>query len=332
MTLASSSGPVVSSAVRRSVCTLLPLRGCGPGHHPAAFVLALGLEIENLLLFELREGKVPEVQAQYLALPGQKVIFDAEPLHRLQMAAQHGGRDQLGDFGQLVTALLDGVQRIQPRLQIGLVLLVPLRNTRIKIPAVVVDARFTRKPARFDQLPDCGGGLLVLKLRQTHHHVSHLHASVVDVVLHVDLAAGGAQQANESIAEDGIAQMPDMRSLVRVDRRVLHQHLAGVRRRHRFFHATDDLARRLRAVDSGIDVAGSGDLEATESLRRRQFSDDLFGDLAGSLAQPLRQLKAERQSILAHLGLGRLLDHNVLNFYLILAAQKIADVLDETAL
>ncbi len=88
----------------------------------------------------------------------------------------------------------------------------------------------------------------------------------------------------------------------------------------------------MRAVDSGIDVAGSGDFEATESLQRSQFGDDLFGDLAGSLAQPLRQLKAEWQSILAHLGLGRLLDDDVLYFDLVLPAQKIADVLDETAL
>ena len=174
-------------------------------------------------------------------------------------------------------------------------------------------------------------------MHQPHHHVRHLYAGVVDVVLHVDLAAGGAQQANESIAEDGIAQMPDMRRFVRVDRGVLHQNLAGVRRRHRCFRSTDDLARRRCALDSGIDVTRSGDFEASESLWRRQFSNDLFGDLAGSLAQTLRQLKAERQSILAHLGLGRLLDHNVqkidvLKFDPVLAAQKIAEVLDETAL
>ncbi len=161
------------------------------------------------------------MQAQYLALAWQEVIFDAQPLHRLQVAAQHGGRDQLRDFGQLVAALLDGVKRIQARLQVALIQPVPLRNPRIKIPAVVVDAGLTCKPALLDQLPDLGGGLLVLKLRESHHHVGHLHAGVVDVVLHVDLAAGGAQQANESIAEDGIAQMPYMRGLVGVDRRVL---------------------------------------------------------------------------------------------------------------
>ena len=93
----------------------------------------------------------------------------------------------------------------------------------------------------------------------------------------------------------------------------------------------------MRAIDSGIDVAGSGDFEAAKTLRRLQLSDDLFGDFAGSLSQPLRQLKAERQSILAHLEFGRLLNHDVqkidvLKFDVVLAAQKIADVLDEAAL
>jgi ADP-dependent phosphofructokinase/glucokinase len=118
---------------------------------------------------------------------------------------------------------------------------------------------------------------------------------------------------------------------------MLHEDLARVPRRHRFFCSADDLARRLRAVDSGIDVAASGDFEAAKTLQRLQLSDDLFGYLAGSLSQTLRQLKAERQSILAHLEFGRLLDHNVqkinvLKFDLVLTAQKIADVLDKTAL
>ena len=53
------------------------------------------------------------MQAQDLALARQKIVFDVEPLHGLQVTAQHGGRDQFGDFGRLVAALLDGVQRIE---------------------------------------------------------------------------------------------------------------------------------------------------------------------------------------------------------------------------
>ena len=61
----------------------------------------------------------------------------------------------------------------------------------------------------------------MFKLRQAHDHVGDLHAGVVDVVLHVDLASGRAQQANEGVAQDGVAQMPDMRGFVGIDRRVL---------------------------------------------------------------------------------------------------------------
>ena len=39
--------------------------------------------------------------------------------------------------------------------------------------------------------------------------------------------------------------------------------------------------------------------------------DDLFGDLARSLAQALRQFEGERQGVFAELDFGRLLDDDV---------------------
>jgi hypothetical protein len=52
-----------------------------------------------------------------------------------------------------------------------------------------------------------------------------LNAGVVDVVLHADLVAGlvgvGAEQALEGVAEDGVAQVTNVGSLVRVDAGVL---------------------------------------------------------------------------------------------------------------
>ena len=81
------------------------------------------------------------MQVQDLALARQEVVFDVEPVHGLEMAAQHGDRDQVGDGGGFARGVFDGMQRLQAHLQILLVLRVPLRNAGIEIPAVVVEAR-----------------------------------------------------------------------------------------------------------------------------------------------------------------------------------------------
>ena len=62
-------------------------------------------------------------------------------------------------------------------------------------------------------------------MQKPHHHIRHLHAGVVDVVLHIDLLASGAQQAHKCVAKNRIAQVPDVRGLVGIDAGVLHQRM-----------------------------------------------------------------------------------------------------------
>ena len=85
-----------------------------------------------------------------------------------------------------------------------------------------------------------------------------------------------------------------------------------------------------RAVDISlqprIDVAGAGNLELVESFGKRPVGDDLFGNLAGSLAQSLGQLERQRQRKLAHLHIGRLIDDKVGQIDVVLLAQKRAHV------
>ena len=61
---------------------------------------------------------------------------------------------------------------------------------------------------------------------KARHHVGHLHAGVVDVILHFDRPAARAQHAHEGVAQDGVAQMADMRGLVGIDVGVLDDDLA----------------------------------------------------------------------------------------------------------
>ena len=74
---------------------------------------------------------------------------------------------------------------------------------------------------------------LSLEHAESDDDVGHLHAGVVDVVLHLDRDAAEAQHADERVAQRGIAQMADVRRLVRVDRRVLDDGLARVAARRR---------------------------------------------------------------------------------------------------
>ncbi len=160
------------------------------------------------------------MQVQNLAFARKKVVFDVEPVHRFEMPAQNCGRNQLGNRGDLASGVFDGVQRLQPHLLVLLVGFVPLRNPGIEIPTVVVEARL---PA--ESLDFCAG--LFFDVRKSNHHIGNLHAGVVDVVLNIDFPARIAQQPDERVPENGIAQMPDVRSFVRIDARVLDQNLAG---------------------------------------------------------------------------------------------------------
>ena len=264
------------------------------------------------------------MQAQDFALARQEVVLDVEPVHGLQMPAQNCDRDQVCDRGGFVFALLNLVQRLEAMLQILLVLGVPLRNARVEIPAVVIEARL-------------GGELFyvsprfLFKINKSHHHVGDLHARVVDVVLDIHFPARKAQQADERIAQDGVAEMPDVRGLVGINAGVLNENLALGNIGLGLF-ISKERGGHLGALDAGVDVSSAGNLKLLETVYRADASDNLFGDLAGRFAQLLGELEGERHGVLAELDLRRLLDHDLGNVELVAAAQKIADMLGKTAL
>ena len=69
----------------------------------------------------------------------------------------------------------------------------------------------------------------LFEVDKAHDHVSDLHPSVVNVVLHLHLVSPELEQANEGVAQNRIAQMPDVGSLVGVDAGVLYNDLAWAR-------------------------------------------------------------------------------------------------------
>src|ERR1700692_1852078 len=78
-----------------------------------------------------------------LTFAGEKIIFNTKPQHRLQMPPQDRRGNQVGNLCNLVAPSLDGMQGIETYflslLSLCFQRVVPLRNPRIKVPAVVVD-------------------------------------------------------------------------------------------------------------------------------------------------------------------------------------------------
>ena len=62
-------------------------------------------------------------------------------------------------------------------------------------------------------------------MQESENHVRHLHAGVVDVVLHFHATPGVAQQPRERVAQHRIAQVADVRRFVRIDAGVLDHDL-----------------------------------------------------------------------------------------------------------
>ncbi len=100
----------------------------------------------------------------------------------------------------------------------SLLLVVPARDLRVQVPAVVVEARFAGQGLDLGRAP-------ALEVAEADHHVGHLHAGVVDVVLNLDRMAEEPQRAHQRVAEGGVPQVADVRRLVRIDGRVLDDHL-----------------------------------------------------------------------------------------------------------
>ena len=152
-------------------------------------------------------------------------------------------------------------------------------------------------------------------MHETDDDVGDLHAGVVDVVLHPDLVAGfvavGAEQALKGVAQNGVAQMADVRGLVGVDAGVLDQAKAGTAD---IGVAIGSDARGRRRRDRG-GCSGSRRRQSRPRRRPRSAAEigvelgrKFGGDGARSFAQTLGELKGDGQGEFAERDVGRLLD------------------------
>jgi len=306
--------------------------GAGAGHDPAALVLAFGLGVEDSGLLELLEGGIPEFEVEDFAFAGQEIVFDVEAEHGFKMAAEDCGGDELGYLGSLVVALLNLVQGGIAELFAGCVfffasLLVPLRGFGVEVPAVVVNALDTCGVAarafcaKFKFGQKCADLLQRHRLQvlKTDDDIGDLNAGVVNVVLDVDFLAGGSQEADERIAEDGVAQVADVGGFVGIDAGVLDH---CMERTFEWGWDRGDGGGSGGAIEAGVDVAGAGDFEAGEAIDRAEGGYDLLGDDFWGFAELAGEFKGDGRGEFAEFQVGGNLDGDGLDIEVVLCLQN----------
>ena len=150
---------------------------------------------------------------------------------------------------------------------------------------------------------------MLLELAEPDRDVGHLDAGVVDVVLDLDLAAEEPQQPAERVAERGVAQVSDVRRLVRVDRRVLDDRLPGGADAAAA-GAGEPAGEKAGPIEEEVDVAVRRRLDARDAVDGAEGADDFLGDRARRLAEPARQLERERDREIAERAARRDLDRD----------------------
>jgi len=177
----------------------------------------------------------PELQVQNLALACEKIIADVESLHRREVARDNLRRDIFGDLRRRVVSLLDQVQSLSANLKPGSILLVPGSNPGIEIPAIVIETI----AALSDHTPGYRPNIVkraILKVEKAYHHIRNLNSGIVNVVMDLDRLADRLQNSGRRITKHCVANVTDVRGLVRVDRGMFDNQLPSRRRFPRRCH------------------------------------------------------------------------------------------------
>ena len=263
------------------------------------------------------------MQVKNFALARQEVVLNVEAIHGFEMALQDGNRNQVGNL-PLFRCSLPRSRAASRRAPAGSTCLLHTNARRAhRDPSIVIEAG--RGGERFDLR-----ARLLLDVQESNHHVGDLHSGVVDVVLDVHFPARKAQQADERVAEDGVAQVADMRGLVGIDAGMLDQDFAG---------------GSVRGGDSSAASAVASSARFTRTLMYPPPATSNFSKpgiaptpetissaiLRGALRSFLREFESDGQRVLAKFDFRRLLDHNVGDFQAVSAAQKLAQMLDQSA-
>ena len=234
----------------------------------------------------------PEVQPQDIALVCQQVVADIQAGHRLQMRPHDPVDDERAHRGRVVAAMLQIVQDGGAHREPRLVAFVPPAHLRVQVPAVVVEAR------RVGDLPHLVHRA-TLQLPEPDDDVGDLHAHVVDVVLRLNRRAPKPQRPHQRVAQGGVAQVTDVRRLVRVDRRMLDD--CFLRGRAVGLDLLPEARNEKRQpVEVQIQIAVGRRFDPSHAGSAADRLRQLLRDRARCLAERPRQLKGDRHGEIAH--------------------------------
>ncbi len=231
-------------------------------HHPAALAVSRSHELDRPRLFQQLERPFPEMVGQDGALPGEQVVAHPDAGHRVEMTVDDAPRHVRGQIGHLAAPLLQVLQHRGPQAQRLRLPLVHLGDACIEIPAEEIEAPADRLRRRHPILQD---------LAEADDQVRHLDSRVVDVVLHLHLMPEESQASRQRVPQDGVAQVADVRRLVRIDVGVLEDDLAA--RGDRGLWREDlarQRARRSTPIEEDVQVPGPARLDPGHPRRERE--------------------------------------------------------------
>jgi len=147
-------------------------------------------------------------------------------------------------------------QLYRPLAQLRFFVVVDFTNGDVDTRTVVIEG-FARQhliPPRQLEQP-------FLEQCETDHHISHLHAGIVDIVIGLNMIALRAQHAYNCIANAGVTQVTHMRSFITIDIRVFnddfgpHPYRTLTKVRACIQHSFDNFFAHLRAIQAEIEIA-----------------------------------------------------------------------------
>ena len=207
----------------------LELRASFELHHPAAFVLSLCFKHHSVGALQHLEGALPEMEGDDVAFFRQEVVFDVQPQQRLNVPLHDSPGDESREFRRVSFSTLDAMQRVEaPLLRLRMLRVIGC-HPGVKIPAEVIKANLRI----VDPLLDLCHAFL-LQVLEGHDDIGDLHARVIDVVLRLHVMSQPLQAADQSVAEDRVANVADVGRFVRIDVGVLDDHPLGARWRRCF--------------------------------------------------------------------------------------------------
>ena len=204
-------------------------------------------------------------------------------------------------------------RRAPQRYALRFILFIKLRHSRIQVPAQIIEFRARGERAHFRHL-------LSFHVLKADHHVSHLHARVVDVVLHLHAFTGVTQNSRNRVAQHRVPQVPDMCRFIWIYAGVLYDDFTARKKSSprldtfcvsvlSFFFV---LCRcpKLLAIEKRIQISSPRHLDPRNAGHWRQTIRDLLRNLPRRSLQPFRHLKAHWRSCFAHFQFRRLVQRN----------------------